>query len=157
MVTLPAKLQELMMKSMKIMFTFVEALFLIIYSSNVSANGWNAYVDSMSEGRGSSGMFEGIVLMVALGGIILFAWTAYGKKSIRYVYGPMALGLVIILLIGDRPERILSIKGMLFGPIVGLIVGWLIIGGLTLLGVIDYFEHNDEQKPEPPKPSKEKD
>lgn len=125
---------------MKNFFKLSLVISFTLFASVVNANSWGLYVEALNEGGGQSNPLGGILLLVVTGLLLLFSWAIWGKRSIRYIYGPMILGWFVIFFLIENSDRLFSIRGIVFGLPLGLIFGWLIIGCLSLCGISSPFK-----------------
>lgn len=79
----------------------------------------------------------GIFLIGLAVGVIYFGWLIWGRKSLKFIYIPVAIGCTTILLF-DAP-----IRSYFLFPVGGLIVGWAIIGIFIFVFKCDYFGNKE--------------
>ena len=109
----------------RIILIFKLALLLLILATSFSdvfaGDRYSEVFDDQNYHRSGIGI-EGVVVFIGAIFLLLFGWGIWGKKSIRYVYGPALLGSIPILYCGN-----ISGYKILFVPIVGLLIGYLLI------------------------------
>jgi hypothetical protein len=70
-------------------------------------------------------IIEGILLGLFALFCIVAGWSVWGKESLKFIYGPLAVGMVIAILLFSDKKNFYYFKSLILLPIGALLIGWI--------------------------------